>query len=951
MYVKRLLRSRMADIVLLLLISVIVHRNWFQDDTLIAGEVTYYPGSYVAGSVGSPHMWDATKNAGGPSGVYLYRHPFLFMRGLLTRWFGEGVSDLLAYKIPLVAVPVLAMYCLIYFLLKKDRTACFVGSLFFSLNTYVLHLSRGGQSHGAIAVALAPLPILFAIKGIKHGDLRYSVAGGLALALQACLTARSAYLTALIIVMYMVLHLCCLAGRRVTHRKHSAFLAVRAVAVILVLTACLHLYWVLPLSVQRGVSAPSSLGQPYWIYDHNSVTLARAATLFHPWDTLQQENVGPVRLEDVRSLYWLLPVLALGAPLLSRRRDIWFIVLIAAAFVFLAKGAHPPLGRLYIWCFKNVPGFQGFRDPSKFFLGVSCMYAVLLGCSVSGICRAVAMAAPGRLRYLSKAFLVLSVAGMLYLVYPHCKDQLVGGTYLPRPMGEDYLEVRDFIRADRGRFRTLWHPLRGTYAFYSPAYPYISGGDYHQLDLYLYRMDINKRCLDQTTRWGKLVGLLNAKYIVLPPITVGEWVYDAFKTTREEHRDRLLEQQDISETSCRWVLLNESHLPRFYTASSAAVVAGGMGSLVGLAELSGEYQLFEDLVVFFSDDLKERTADVLARADLLVFYGQDEGELALAMTGPGPRLDLWDYAVYSGENDPVGSRFGRTVWPPYGDLGHQAGELAQSGKGVVDYSDPTKEHRMRVGFEVVESDRYELWMRMGFSGKNGTMELSLDGRQVGVVETKRERSRYGWVRISDRVLSEGEHFLEVRSRPDGKQQLDQLVVLKRKDRERQDELVAGFLENKTVLRLFPPGPDGGAWRLLSGTWEDVQVQDFLEAGTGGGVGWTMVSPTRYELDFAQERPGYLVFSETYSPHWQFTPQGGRAVASGRAYGRINAFYVERTGRIKGVIEYLPERHMVLGGKIGIAAALACAGIVLVLGRRERMRQQPEGQGRRAVEAR
>ncbi len=929
MRLKNIFRHRGVDIALLLLVALFVHRSWLQSDILISGEGQQYPDDYLKSRISMPYLWES-RNGGRPGDINVYRHPFLFVRGLAASALPGGLGDRVLHVVLLIAIPGLSMYLLASYLSGGDRTAAFFASLFFAFNTYILHLTLGGQARNALAFAFAPLPLLLFIKGMDRSSLKYCLLGGLALSINICFEIRVAYLGGIIIVLYFLFHMTTVReepGSSPVTGKRLRSLA--GAAVFFLVPLLLNLYWLVPAVMQQSsLSPPGSLGQPYWIYGHNPVTLGRAVTAFHPWAANPLEQVGTVELEDVRYLYWLIPLLALAAPLLVRKKRVWFFAAIAVVFVFFAKGAHAPFGGAYIWCFKHLPGFGGFRDPSKFFLGVTLAYSVLLGFTVSAVCRNLARAVPEGRALLSKAVLVGACAWLFYMIYPHWDDQLIGGTFLPRPAGDGYARTTEFLEADTSDFRTLSHPFRGIYHCRSVKHPFMGGVDYHTFDLFMWREDINKKCLEQTRYWGKLIGLLNLKYVVLPPEVRGEWIYDAFRTTREEHRARLLEQRDILPTTDPWVLYNKDSLPRFYVASSGALVAGGLRSLVGMAELSGERQVFADLVVFFTDELKESSLDAAAGTGTVIFFRQDLDDLVLSVTGPADRVDLWDHAVYMGDNDEDSLSFERTVWAPNGQLGTVQGELAQSTKGVVDYWAAGKKRRMQVVLSVSEPGTYELWIRIGFDPDNGKLDLSLDGDRLASLRPRKKSGRYRWHRAGERDLEVGEHLLGISSRGLGKRQMDQVILLSKREREAQQARVEEMLKEKTVLYLSGPEYNEGQWMLTGKDGEPAMLSRSVGSVESRAVVWTQEDPTRYELSYRQDRPGHLVFSETHSPEWVLRLEDGEVIRSRRAYGRINAFYVEKTGEVNGTVEYLPQRYLEAGLVAGFSGLVLGAGFLV-----------------------
>jgi len=62
-----------------------------------------------------------------------------------------------------------------------------------------------------------------------------------------------------------------------------------------------------------------------------------------------------------------------------KNKDVVFFGVVALIGILLSKQVDDPFPGLYPWLFKNVPGFNAFREASKFYFLIALGYSVLIG--------------------------------------------------------------------------------------------------------------------------------------------------------------------------------------------------------------------------------------------------------------------------------------------------------------------------------------------------------------------------------------------------------------------------------------------------------------------------------------------------------------------------------------------------------------------------------------------
>lgn len=158
----------------------------------------------------------------------------------------------------------------------------------------------------------------------------------------------------------------------------------------------------------------------------------------------------------------------LGAYFHRKNKKIIFWFFVALGAVFLSKQDALPLKSAYVWLHEHFPGFNAFREASKFYFIIALSYAILIGAFVSHIFE----------RYAQKKFLKYSVflgASLLFLW--NVKPILTGEMFtmfVPQKINQSELNIRNYVSLQAGSFRTLWNPSDSKWGSYSSYRPKIN---------------------------------------------------------------------------------------------------------------------------------------------------------------------------------------------------------------------------------------------------------------------------------------------------------------------------------------------------------------------------------------------------------------------------------------------------------------------------------------------
>ncbi len=349
----------------------------------------------------------------------------------------------------------------------------------------------GGQMGVALAYSIAPFVlasfikvtdvILSSSRNIKYqiSSIKYAIIAGLILAVQIMFDPRIAYVTMGSVALYYI----------VQYRWSSiglfwVFVIPGAVA------ALLNAFWLLPLLALRN-NPLVQLGSAYTSI--GSVKFFSFADFSHALALLQPnwpENLFG-KTYFLQPEFLALPILAFTALLFIKKLrvtsdglkminaqqiarnniTILYFVMLALVGVFLAKGTNPPGAGVFTWMFEHVPGFVIFRDPTKFYILIAISYSMLIPYVLNNFI--------DRVTVLSKKIVWLPVIAFIIYWIITIRPAVVGnldGTFADRRVPEEYVQLKDWLVAQKTFFRAFWVPRQHRFTFVSQLHPSIEAG-------------------------------------------------------------------------------------------------------------------------------------------------------------------------------------------------------------------------------------------------------------------------------------------------------------------------------------------------------------------------------------------------------------------------------------------------------------------------------------------
>ncbi len=457
--------KKIITFLLLLLSVLLVYREWFFGGLITAGDFwPYFQSMYELRST-MPFAWDP--NGGGGMGANSI--PFLWIHmnfGIGIDIFGKllglnwPIVERLYYLIPLLSLLLGSPYLLFKKLFPDSKFSIFA-TVIYGFNTYILMVIGGGQLHGVgMAYALVPL-IIWAL--LRTSFTKRSI----------CILSIlfSALLLFDIRIFYLSLFLA--VGVVIVLRNKLGKSIPYLILVPLAVTLLIHAFWILPLIIYPH-NPIENLGSSYGSLDavrfFSFAQLENSIALLHPnWYENVFGKVGFMKPE-----FLIIPIIAFASILLigkekKHKKIILLFSSIGLIGAFLAKGANEPFGEVYLFMFERFPGFQMFRDPTKFYVLTALSYSILIPYTLESIYI--------KLRKIKKifstGFLVFSGLLFIILLWPAISGQL-GGTFKTVNIPNDYVKLENFLRQGKSFYRTLWVPDIQRFAYFTNNRPAVS---------------------------------------------------------------------------------------------------------------------------------------------------------------------------------------------------------------------------------------------------------------------------------------------------------------------------------------------------------------------------------------------------------------------------------------------------------------------------------------------
>jgi len=813
--------------------------------------------------------------------------------------------------LPIVLLSVYGMYKIS----KLYKVNWFVSVLFYLTNTYFLLLIDGGQINLGLAYALFPVSFYLFRRSVDS-DFRVKLLFSLSVWVVGMFDLRIVYLLALIIGIYFFFEI----------EKYKNYLLIFILTAIIL--PLLNSFWILPSLLLKGVSLPSGYGSAIQLQKMNFTTITHAFFLQQPhWYKNVFGKVGePVWYMALIPIFAFLPLLrrVKGGPLL-------YFTAIGLVGIFLSKGSNEPLGGVYEWLFINIPGFNLFRDSTKFYFITSFSYSLLFAISFDEV----------KKHFNEKILYITTVIYVLAITYPVYSGKMTG-TFSKPVFFQEINRASKFLHQDSIFGRVLWIPTKPGLGYYSPNHPAVDGfallerrpftigtvGKYEQTNY-----------LREAPFMGELFAVAGIKYIAYP------YPDERRETLKQDNIDyyyNFLEQL----TNLPWVEKRISDPPvavlqtkktkdHIFLAQNSYYVVGSDRIYWDLMKLP-DFDLSDNALVF-----AEEKAEMINNIDpnsKVILYDKSDTDLLMSMVNENefyfPAKDLGREP-----SDNVSGLWKRETsdliwWRDFLQTKYGIDSLEFDYDGGWAISEGNMNYELRdLGFGMGDN----LFVRVMESGRGGRVEFWQGEEKIGEIDSRIEEPEKieikltGYKDIPDQITTFDKADF-------GWQMVGKL--------KRDPSASTGTLQHPSSLRMTDSitiktyGEINVINAIVTISDEELEeLQGKVEKLENEGritnfdgslklayelshtpnsiphIAYTRVNPTKYEIEITGlQKPAYLIFSETFDELWELNGQPSK-----RVYSLLNGFYVDKDG--KYTLFFTPQKY-VWPGLVVSAVSLA-----------------------------
>ncbi len=445
---------------LLIALSVSVFHNWFSFSIFQNADWNFYYFSKLKDMVDFS-VWSRDKNFG-LLDVTFWNSPLNFLYSIFGYLeLSSNYADVFLVFFPIVILLPLGSYLLLKKILKY-KVSAFVGSFVIIFNTYFLAISTQGHIMINASSAFCLFSVLFFIKALEKNDVTNYILSLLFILISTFYDLRISYIT------YFILFFCLLYSISFNnkHYENTKKLILKTTS-FFILLIILSLFWILPQLSGGFLEGSSVLGRP--LFGNDYWNILAAFNLFHPfW------SGGPISWFNVQKIplfFWLIPILVFGGLIVNKKNKlVTFFGFMSLLGIFLVKQSHAPFVNFYNWLYLHFPGFNAFREATKFYFFIALGYAVLIGSFVDFILK------ESKYRWKSHINKVLVLIIVFIFVF-NTKPIITGEIqtmFTPRNIPNDYIILSNFINNEKKYYKIFWTPRDSRFSAFTNKNPKLS---------------------------------------------------------------------------------------------------------------------------------------------------------------------------------------------------------------------------------------------------------------------------------------------------------------------------------------------------------------------------------------------------------------------------------------------------------------------------------------------
>lgn len=366
-------------------------------------------------------------------------------------------SERLLFMMPSIIFGYWGMYFLCKKITHKVYPSLF-SALLFVLNSYFVVIN---SSHLTILVAMSLIPFIlfFIYEYFDSRKIHYLLITSVLLTLTSAYEFRIFYLIACLIFALFAFML--FYSKFTITKVLELFIAG---CMIFSLPFIVNFYWMYALLFSKSIASNQFFDRG--LFGDAYLNIEKAFTLAHPfWNG---NSIIPFSVQKTPLLHWILPIFASFGLFLGKKNiKVLFFGLITLVGIFLTKQSGTPFTEIYLWIFQHVPGFNAFREASKFYIFIILGYSILIGYFLSWISDQKNLKSITFLSYFALTLLTSTFAIPIL-------TKSIGTLFVERNIPGEYLELNQKLFVDSSEFKTLWLPRKSKWSIYDNTHTLVS---------------------------------------------------------------------------------------------------------------------------------------------------------------------------------------------------------------------------------------------------------------------------------------------------------------------------------------------------------------------------------------------------------------------------------------------------------------------------------------------
>lgn len=460
-------REAIGYIIVAILLNIAVFHVWFSFSVFQHADWNY---SYAATlrQLLFPTTWGIASDGFGTFDLTFWRLPIYFLYGIFgLLGFNSTIPDFF-----LVFFPIIFLTPLFGFLLVRrvthSNTAGFIGALLISFNTYSLAILTQGHELINVAMAFCLGSLYFFDRGLEDSSIVNFILSALFLTISDFYDLRISYITLLILFLFFIY--------RATnaYSLSDIYNLFWRICLPFTLFLLLNFYWFLPQFLAGSLFNNPVLDRN--LFGNNFWNLSASLSLFHPFWT--GTYIKWFSLQSTPAYFYIIPLLCF-MPFTFRRKSDYYVRnkklalfgVIALIGVFLSKQVDVPLPSVYPWLYGHLPGFNAFREATKFYFLIIIGYAMLLGFFTSFLLDG---AMKGKAIVWAKWGVLVAIGCLFLLNARPIVTGAIDTMFVPRVVPSDYLALKSVSLKQPTPSRTLWIPRNSRWGINLDAHPLLS---------------------------------------------------------------------------------------------------------------------------------------------------------------------------------------------------------------------------------------------------------------------------------------------------------------------------------------------------------------------------------------------------------------------------------------------------------------------------------------------